>query len=58
MVGDRKSDVEAGRNAGCRASLLVKTGSGSEALAGLTPGHAAFAAADLAAAADWILEQR
>ena len=58
MVGDSKSDVEAGRNAGCRASLLVKTGSGSEALARLTPGHAAYVAADLAAAADWILEQR
>ena len=58
MVGDRKSDVDAGRNAGCRASILVKTGGGPEALAKMPPGQAAFAAADLAAAADWILEQR
>ncbi|MDE3000790.1 MAG: HAD-IIIA family hydrolase [Gemmatimonadota bacterium] len=56
IVGDRKSDVDAGRNAGCRASVLVKTGSGATALAKMPPGHADFVAGDLAAAADWILE--
>lgn len=56
MVGDRMSDVGAGRNAGCRASILVKTGSGPEALAKMPPGHADFVADDLGAAADWILE--
>jgi D,D-heptose 1,7-bisphosphate phosphatase len=57
MIGDRNSDADAGRNAGCRATILVKTGSGLEALANMPPGHADFVAADLAAAADWILEQ-
>lgn len=56
MVGDRKTDVDAGRNAECRASVLVKTGSGPEALAKMPPGHADFVAGDLAAAVDWILE--
>ena len=57
MVGDRRSDVDAGRNAGCRANILVKTGSGRQALANMPSGHADFAAPDLGAAADWILEQ-
>ena len=57
MVGDRRSDVDAGRNAGCRANILVKTGSGRQALANMPPGHADFAAPDFGAAADWILEQ-
>ncbi len=56
MIGDRKSDVDAGRNAGCRASILVRTGSGPTALAKMSPGHADFVADDLSAAADWILE--
>lgn len=56
MVGDRKSDVDAGRNAGCRASILVKTGSGTEALAKMPPGHADFVVGDLGAAVDWIME--
>lgn len=55
MVGDRKTDVDAGRNAGCRASILVRTGSGPEALAKMHPGHADLVADDLGAAADWIL---
>ena len=57
MVGDRISDVGAGRNAGCRASILVKTGSGPKALAKMPPGLADFVADDLRAAADWILEK-
>ncbi|MDE2888853.1 MAG: HAD-IIIA family hydrolase [Gemmatimonadota bacterium] len=56
MVGDRKTDIDAGRNAGCRASILVKTGSGPEALAKMRPGHADFVAGDLADATAWILE--
>lgn len=32
MVGDSVSDVLAGRNAGCRASVLVRTGYGTESL--------------------------
>lgn len=56
IVGDRKTDVDAGRNAKCRASILVKTGAGPEALAKMPPGHADLVADDLADAADWILE--
>ena len=32
MIGDRMSDVNAGRNAGCRKSYLVRTGYGKETL--------------------------
>ena len=32
MIGDRMSDVNAGRNAGCKASYLVRTGYGLETL--------------------------
>ena len=33
MIGDRMSDVNAGRNAGCKASYLVRTGYGKEVTA-------------------------
>ncbi|MFA7230754.1 MAG: D-glycero-beta-D-manno-heptose 1,7-bisphosphate 7-phosphatase [Victivallaceae bacterium] len=33
MVGDRISDIEAARNAGCKAAYLVKTGYGTEVIA-------------------------
>ena len=33
MIGDRMSDVNAGRNAGCKTSYLVRTGYGKEVLA-------------------------
>lgn len=58
MVGDRASDIEAGRNAGCRGSILVRTGVGREAEDELGPGTADHVADDLAAAARWILRQR
>ena len=57
MVGDRRSDLQAGHNAGCRASILVETGSGRDILGELAPGDADFIAKDLSAAADWILRQ-
>lgn len=56
MVGDRVSDVLAGVNAGCRGSVLLRPGpaaAGGAPTAGV-PHHVA---ADLAAAADLILEQ-
>jgi D,D-heptose 1,7-bisphosphate phosphatase len=59
MVGDRPSDLEAGHNAGCRASVLVKTGGGLDALKHMEakdPGLADFVGEDLADAADWILK--
>ncbi len=50
LIGDRWSDVIAGQAAGCRASILIVTPySGRERC---TPD---LAAADLAAAVDWIL---
>lgn len=55
MVGDMMSDLLAGRNAGCRGSILVRTGYGSR----LEPpdGAADHIAPDLLTAAAWILEQ-
>jgi D-glycero-D-manno-heptose 1,7-bisphosphate phosphatase len=56
VVGDKVSDVRAGALLGCR-TVLVLTGYGAEEVeraraAGLTPD---YVAADLAAAADWVL---
>lgn len=53
MVGDSVGDLEAGRNAGCRGSLLVRTGNGASIDSGDLRG--APAVADVAEAADWIL---
>jgi len=59
MVGDSAKDVIAARQAGCALSVLVKTGDHASAeaelaAAGLRPDHVA---ADLKAAADWIIER-
>jgi histidinol-phosphate phosphatase family protein len=54
MVGDKASDLEVGREAGCLASVLVRTGYGMET----EKTHAAmadFTASGLESAADWIL---
>jgi Histidinol phosphatase and related phosphatases len=53
MIGDRSTDLLAGRNAGAQP-ILVLTGVGRETLAQneVRPVHVA---ADVAAAADWIL---
>jgi D-glycero-D-manno-heptose 1,7-bisphosphate phosphatase len=51
MVGDRWSDVEAGRAAGCRTVLIENLYCGRERC---RPDHCA---ADLPAAAEWILQQ-
>jgi UDP-glucose 4-epimerase len=55
MVGDKLSDVQVGRNAGCKASILVRTGYGAEMESRLAPGDAAFIADSLSEAARWIL---
>lgn len=57
MVGDRQSDLQVGRNAGCRASVLVRTGDGRKAENELIPGEAAFIGNSLLEAVDWILDQ-
>lgn len=53
MVGDKISDIEAGKNAGMR-SILVQTGYGKK----VDPGSAKadFIAVSMAAAAEWILD--
>jgi len=58
MVGDKMIDLETGWNAGCAASLLVRTGYGAEVErdAAARPGRAVIVD-DVAAAADWILSQ-
>lgn len=51
MIGDKRSDVEAGINAGCR-SILVRTGYGAQEGEGLPPGT--LIAESLAVAAELI----
>lgn len=57
MVGDKRTDVQAGRAAGCRASILVRTGAGLEAERELAPGEASLITDSLKDATDWILAQ-
>lgn len=59
MVGDKLIDVEAGHNAGCAASLLVRTGYGAETerKEAAKLGRAVVVD-DLPAAAEWILSQK
>ncbi len=56
MVGDRESDIGAGKNGGCK-SILVKTGYGEQVLAkGFEKYEPDFVASNLLAAAKWIIE--
>lgn len=59
MVGDSEKDVLVGRAAGCGATVLVKTGNGETAMQSLAPKGTLpdHVADDLAAAANWILDQ-
>ena len=57
IVGDRRSDLDSGRNAGLRGTVLVRTGHGADEEKELPPGLASHVAADITAAADWILRQ-
>ena len=56
MVGDKISDVEAGRAAGCQA-ILVETGYGQAESRNLRDPHV-HVCRDLPAAATWILQQQ
>ena len=60
MVGDRKKDIECGRNAGCGATVLVRTGSGLKAEKELIDQHIPldYIADNLQAAVDWIVDTR
>lgn len=53
MIGDMVSDLLAGRNAGCKGSILVRTGHGQKQEG--IEGHATYVASDLLEAAQWIL---
>jgi D-glycero-D-manno-heptose 1,7-bisphosphate phosphatase len=53
MIGDQARDTLAGQRAGCRGSLLLRTGQGRDFLA--RTAEYDHACDDLAAAADWIL---
>lgn len=53
MIGDQSRDTLAGKRAGCRGSLLLRTGQGRAFLDRTADYDHAFD--DLAAAADWIL---
>ena len=55
MVGDKLSDVDSGKNAGCKASVLVCTGWGEQAVKAMKPGQTDFVGADLTEVVDWIL---
>jgi len=55
MIGDRISDLAAGYAAGCRGSILVRTGEGSVTANQLQRGQAAFVCDTLLQAAEWIL---
>ena len=57
MIGDKLSDVRAGRAAGCHRTVLVRTGYGAKDEAALTPGEADYVAWDLLQASEWILGQ-
>lgn len=55
MVGDKISDIEAGQNAGCRGSALVRTGEGLKTEKNLRPSLAPHFIGDhLAEVARWI----
>jgi UDP-glucose 4-epimerase len=53
MIGDKTSDIQAGIRAGCKGSILVRTGEGDHSDAT----GAAFDADSLPAAAKWILSR-
>ncbi len=58
MVGDKLVDIQAGRNAGCRAVSLVRTGYGAEVESRLLPHHRPEIIGDsLLEVARWILAQ-
>lgn len=58
MVGDKATDIDMAHNAGCRG-ILVQTGFGNSVLSGDYQHHTKpdFVAADLPAAAEWILQR-
>jgi histidinol-phosphate phosphatase family protein len=58
MVGDNPKDIECAKNAGCRVSILVRTGLREDGEAQLATRNIFpdYIARDLAEAADWIID--
>jgi D-glycero-D-manno-heptose 1,7-bisphosphate phosphatase len=56
MVGDKESDLMAGNSAGCKGSILVRTGYGAQTETLIQPGQAVFVADSLVQAVQWILD--
>lgn len=54
MIGDRSTDLEVGRRAGCKGVILVRTGDGPITEKNLFPGQCDFIADDLLEAAKWV----
>ncbi len=57
MIGDRLSDIEAGRAAGCACAYLVRTGYGEETVKANDVAGIPVAADLLAAVNDWFAKQ-
>lgn len=57
MIGDKRIDLEAGKRAGCKGVIHVRSGAGAEEYQSIAPGEADYLAQDLGDAADWILRR-
>mgnify|MGYP001577142136 CR=1 FL=1 len=57
LIGDKLSDLMAGRNAGCKGVVLVRTGEGLATESHLLSGEADFIGDSLLASIRWILSQ-
>lgn len=57
MVGDKLSDLQAGRAAGCKGVALVRTGEGKKTEKSLAPGATDFIGDGLLEVAKWIQDQ-
>lgn len=55
LIGDRRTDLEAGRSAGLQGVILTRTGYGQEEEAALPPEAYDFAGENLSKIADWIV---
>jgi UDP-glucose-4-epimerase GalE len=59
MIGDKVSDIDAGRSASCKGSILVRTGDGKHSEKQLEKSQTSFVVVDsLFDAAQWVLSQK
>ena len=57
LIGDKITDLQAGRNAGLKGNVLVRTGAGKKTETDLEPGSADFVANDILEGVHWIIGQ-